>query len=85
MCCFGTMKAIRSIRRGARCEAVRRDLRAMTGTRRTHWTALFRHIKRNAPAKPAKSWLKAEKRLAAVGREDFRDRFGRLAGSFTQW
>jgi len=63
----------------SRCwgEAVRRDLRAMRGARRTYWTALFRHIKGNAPAKPAKSWLKeADKRLAAVGREDFRDRFG---------
>ena len=61
----------------SRGEAVRRDLRAMRGARRTNWTALFRHIKGNAPAKPAKSWLKeAEKRLATVGREDFRDRFG---------
>ena len=44
----------------SRCwsEAVRQDLRAMTGTRCTHWTALFRHIKGNSPAKPAKSWLK---------------------------
>jgi hypothetical protein len=59
----------------ARCwsDGVRRDLRAMTGERKAHWKALFRHIKGNAPAKPAKGWLKdAEPRLAAVGREDFR-------------
>jgi len=62
----------------SRCwsEAVRQDLRAMTGTRCTHWTALFRHIKGNSPAKPAKSWLKeAEQRLAAVGPQDFGDGF----------
>jgi hypothetical protein len=36
----------------SRCwsEAVRRDLRAMSGARRAHWKALFRHIKGNAPA-----------------------------------
>ena len=59
----------------ARCwsDGVRRDLRAMTGERKAPWKALFRHIKGNAPAKPAKGWLKeAEPRLAAVGREDFR-------------
>ena len=62
----------------SRCwsEAVRCDLRAMSGARRDHWKALFRHIKGNAPAKPAKGWLKeAEKRLAQVGVVDFRDRF----------
>ena len=54
-------------------DGVRHDLRAMTGERKAHWKALLRHIKGNAPAKPAKGWLKeAEKRLAAVGREDFR-------------
>jgi len=59
----------------ARCwsDGVRRDLRAMTGERKSHWKALFRHIKGNGPAKPAKGWVKlAEQRLAAVGREDFR-------------
>jgi hypothetical protein len=59
----------------ARCwsDGVRRDLRAMTGERKAHWRALFRHIRGNAPAKPAKVWLKeAGKQLAAVGREDFR-------------
>jgi hypothetical protein len=61
----------------ARCwsDGVLRDLRAMTGERKAHWKALFRHIKGNAPAKPAKGWIKeAEKRLAAVGREDFSNR-----------
>jgi len=54
-------------------DGVRRDLRAMTGERKARWKALFRHIKGNAPAKPAKSWLKeAQQRLDAIGREDFR-------------
>jgi hypothetical protein len=59
----------------ARCwsDSVRGDFRAMTGERKARWKALFRHIKGNAPAKPAKGWLKdAEPRLAAVGSEDFR-------------
>jgi hypothetical protein len=57
-------------------EAIRRDLRAMTGARRAHWQALFRHIKGNAPAKPAKAWVKeAEARRARIERDDFRDRF----------
>jgi hypothetical protein len=57
-------------------DVVRHDLRAMTGERKAHWKALFRHIKGNAPAKPAKSWIKeGEKRLAAVSPEDFADRF----------
>ncbi|HKX07905.1 MAG TPA: hypothetical protein VJN67_06905 [Stellaceae bacterium] len=56
--------------------AVRRDLRAMTGERKAHWKALFRHIKGNAPAKPAKGWVKeGEKCLAAVGHEDFANCF----------
>jgi len=62
----------------SRCwsDSVRRDFRAMEGARRAHWKSLFRHIKGNAPAKPAKGWLKeAEKRLARVGLDDFRDCF----------
>jgi len=56
-------------------DRVRHDLRAMTGDRKSHWKALFRHIKGNAPAKPGKGWVKeAEARLAAIGPEDFRDR-----------
>jgi hypothetical protein len=61
----------------SRCwsDHVRRDLRAMTGARRAHWNALFRHIKGNSPAKPSASWLKeAETRLAQVGLDDFRER-----------
>jgi hypothetical protein len=57
-------------------DLVRRDFRAMTGTRRENWKALLRHIKGNAPAKPAKGWIKeAEARLAKVGRDDFHDCF----------
>jgi hypothetical protein len=62
----------------ARCwsDLVRGDLRAMTGARKTAWRALFRHIKANAPAKPSPSWRKeAEKRLAAVGLDEFCERF----------
>ena len=48
----------------------------MSGPRKAHWKALLRHIKGNAPAKPAASWVKeAGKRLAAVGEPDFCDRF----------
>ena len=58
----------------SRCwsEIVRGDLRAMVGERQTRWKSLLRHIKGNAPAKPPKAWLKeAEKRLIAVGEEEF--------------
>jgi hypothetical protein len=58
----------------SRCwsEIVRGDLRAMVGERQTRWKSLLRHIKGNAPAKPPKAWLKgAEKRLIAVGQEEF--------------
>lgn len=63
----------------SRCwsDVVRRDLRDMRGTQRTHWKALFRHIKGNAPAKPAKGWIKeAEKHLTQVTHQDFMDRLG---------
>jgi hypothetical protein len=54
-------------------ERVRRDYRAMTGDRRARWRALLHHIRGDAGSKPAKPWAKeAEKRLAAVGIEDFR-------------
>ena len=44
----------------------------MVGERQTRWKSLLRHIKGNAPAKPPKAWLKeAEKRLIAVGQEEF--------------
>ena len=62
----------------SRCwsDRVRGELRAMSGTRQASWKALLRHIKGNAPAKPAKGWLKeAEQRLARVGLDDFRERF----------
>jgi hypothetical protein len=62
----------------SRCwsDGVRCDLRSMQGARRAGWKALFRHIKGNAPAKPAKGWLnEGQKRLDQVGLEDFRDRF----------
>jgi hypothetical protein len=57
-------------------DLVRGDLRAMLGPRKAAWKALFRHIKGNAPAKPSPSWRKeAEKRLAALGLDEFRERF----------
>jgi hypothetical protein len=62
----------------ARCwsDLVRGDLRAMTGAGKAAWKALFRHIKGNAPAKPSPSWRKeGEKRLAAIGLDEFRERF----------
>ena len=56
-------------------ETIRGDLREMTGPARTHWKALFRHIKGNAPAKPSKGWQKeAQARLAAIGEKEFVDR-----------
>jgi hypothetical protein len=63
----------------SRCwsDIVRRDLRAMTGARRAHWKGLLRHIKGNAPAKPAKRWItEAEKRLAQIGNQDFLECLG---------
>ena len=63
----------------SRCwsEVVRRDLRAMRGAQQAHWKALLRHIKGNAPAKPATGWITdAEKRLARVTHQDFIDRLG---------
>ena len=60
----------------SRCwsDGVRHDFRAMTGQRRERWKLLFRHIKGNALAKPAKGWLKeAERRLQQIGLDDFRD------------
>jgi hypothetical protein len=54
-------------------ERVRQAYRAMSGDRRTRWRALLHHIRGDAGSKPPKPWLKeAEKRLAAVGLEDFR-------------
>ena len=54
-------------------ERVRRDYRAMTGEHRARWRALLHHIRGDAGSKPAKPWMKeAQKRLAAVGVEDFR-------------
>ena len=43
----------------SRCwsEAIRGDVRNMTGARRAHWKALLRHIKGNAPAKPPEAGL----------------------------
>ena len=69
----------------ARCwsDRVRGDFRAMTGARKTAWKALFRHIKGNAPAKPSPSWRKeAEKHLAEVGIEEFRERFSAWLAPF---
>ena len=63
----------------SRCwsDVVRRDLRDRRGTQRTPWKALFRHIKGNASAKPAKGWIKeAEKHLTQVTHQDFMDRLG---------
>jgi hypothetical protein len=62
----------------SRCwsDRVRGKLRAMSGARQASWKALLRHTRGNAPAKPAKAWLKeAEQRLARVGLDDFRERF----------
>jgi hypothetical protein len=54
-------------------ERVRRDWRAMSGERRQRWQPLLRHIRGDAGSKPPKAWRKeAERRLAAVGAEDFR-------------
>jgi hypothetical protein len=69
----------------ARCwsDLVRGDLRAMEGARKAAWKALFRHIKGNAPAKPSPSWRKeAEKRLAEVGLDEFRERFSAWLAPF---
>lgn len=56
-------------------ETIRRDVRAMSGEQRARWRALLRHIKGNAPTKPAPSWLKsAEPLLAAVGLDEFSGR-----------
>ena len=45
----------------------------MTGDRRVKWRALLHHIRGDAGSKPAKPWVKeAQKRLAAVGSDDFR-------------
>jgi hypothetical protein len=69
----------------ARCwsDLVRGDLRAMTGARKAAWKALFRHIKGNAPAKPSPSWRKeAEKRLADLGLDEFRERFSAWLAPF---
>ncbi|MBV9152219.1 MAG: hypothetical protein JO204_10645 [Alphaproteobacteria bacterium] len=60
----------------ARCwsDIVRGDLRSMSEAQRAAWKALFRHIKGNTPAKPAKGWItEAEKRLAQVGHQNFLD------------
>jgi hypothetical protein len=49
----------------------------MSGVRRAHWKALFRHIKGNAPAKSAKGWInEAKKNLKQVTCQDFLDRLG---------
>jgi hypothetical protein len=69
----------------ARCwsDGVRGDLRAMEGARKAAWKALFRHIRGNAPAKPSPSWRKeAEKRLADVGLDEFRERFAAWLAPF---
>jgi hypothetical protein len=61
----------------SRCwsEVVRRDLRDMRGAKRAHWKALFRHIKGNAPAKPAKGWItEDEKHLTQMTHQDFINR-----------
>lgn len=53
-------------------ESIRRDFRAMSGERRNHWRALLKHIRGNAPVRMPASWAReAEKRLAAVGVDDF--------------
>jgi hypothetical protein len=60
----------------ARCwsEVVRRDLRTMEGERRVHWRRLLTHIRGNAPVRMPASWASdGERRLAAVGLEDFCD------------
>ena len=54
-------------------EQIRSDYRAMTGERRDKWRALFKHLRGDASAKMPANWTgEAEKRLAAVGAEDFR-------------
>jgi hypothetical protein len=53
-------------------ESIRRDFRAMSGTRRANWRKLFKHIRGNAPVIMPASWAReAEVRLAAVGIGDF--------------
>jgi hypothetical protein len=60
----------------SRCwsECVRRDFRSFTGERRVKWRALLKHMRGNAPVRMPASWAcDAEKLLASVGLEDFRD------------
>ncbi|MBV9583264.1 MAG: hypothetical protein JO213_00080 [Alphaproteobacteria bacterium] len=69
----------------ARCwsDIARRDLRSMGEAQRAAWKALFRHIKGNAPVRPAKGWItEAEKRLAQVGHQNFLDRLNAWLAPF---
>ena len=55
-------------------EAIRRDLRAMTGERRVRWRHLLKHIRGNAPQRMPASWAnEAAQLLSAVGSDDFCD------------
>jgi hypothetical protein len=60
----------------ARCwsECVRRDSRAMTGDHRVKWRHPLKHLRGNAPVRMPASWAReAERRLAGVGLDDFRE------------
>jgi hypothetical protein len=62
----------------ARCwsESIRRDFRSMSGERRIAWRRLLKHLRGNAPRRMPAGWARdAEPLLAAVGLDDFRDRF----------
>ncbi|MBS1803178.1 MAG: hypothetical protein JST28_07400 [Acidobacteria bacterium] len=57
-------------------ECVRRDFREMSGERRVKWRVLLKHLRGNAPVRMPKGWVKdATPLLAAVGIEDFREKF----------
>ena len=64
-------------------EQIRSDFRAMTGERRDKWRALFKHLRGDASAKMPANWAgEAERRLAAVGVEDFRRQIRAWFGPF---
>jgi hypothetical protein len=69
----------------ARCwsECVRRDFRAMEGTRRVRWRALLKHIRGNAPLRMPAGWAKdAKSLLVDVGPQDFREAIGEWFAPF---
>jgi hypothetical protein len=62
---------------------IRGDFRAMTGERRAHWRALFRDVAPLNSYRLSKRWAKAAQRLLAdLGIEEFRDRVREWFGTF---